>query len=60
MIVNSPPSAVTHFLEDKLWELSITSRLQLLPDMFEYSHYLFAGWNMGITGRSCMLITSES
>ena len=35
---------------------------QFLPDKFEYSHYLYAGWHTDIIGRSYMyvLITSES
>ena len=34
--------------------------MQLLPDKFKYSHYLFAEECMDIVGRSFMLITFES
>ena len=38
----SPP-ATTYFLLNKLQEFGVRSRKQLLFDMFEYTHYLFAG-----------------
>ena len=35
-------------------------KIKILPDKFEYTHYLFAGQCMDIIGRSCMSITSGS
>ena len=54
------PQAATHFLVNKLREFGVRSRHQLVPDKFEYSHYLFARECMDIVGRGYMLITSGS
>lgn len=43
--------AATYFLAIYLQEYGVRSRLQLL-DKFEYAHYLFAGWCVGVKGRS--------
>ena len=51
------PSSCDPFL-CKLWELGARSRKQLLPNKFEYSHYLSAEKCMDIIGRSFMLTTS--
>ena len=50
LIANSP-LAVAHFLGNNLWEFDVRSRLKLVPDEFEYSHYLFAGRCMDIKGE---------
>ena len=50
LITNSPLAAV-HFLGNNLWEFDVRSRLKLVPDEFEYSHYLFAGRCMDIKGE---------
>ena len=41
-------------LVTRIWGLK---RWQLLPDKFEYSHYLFAGQCMDTMGKSYILIT---
>ena len=50
LIANSP-LAVAHFLGNNLWEFDVRSRLKLVPDEFENSHYLFAGRCMDIKGE---------
>ena len=51
--------SLIYFLATYLQEFGVRSRKQLLPDKFEYSHYLFAEQCIDIIGRSYMLITFE-
>ena len=52
--------AATHFLVISCGNLLLDQEKQFLPDKFEYSFYLFAGYCMDIVGRSYMLIASGS
>ena len=54
------PLAATFFHVIYFREFRVRSRLQLLPDNLEYSHYLFAGYCVDIIGRSYMRSSSES
>ena len=49
-----------HFLVISHGNLVLDQEKQFLPDKFEYSFYLFAGYCMDIVGRSYMLIASGS
>ena len=42
----------THFLVISCGNLVLDQEKQFLPDKFEYSFYLFAGYCMDIVGRS--------